>query len=154
MPTVPEIITESILKQLEQGVAPWRKPWSTSVPRNLISKKPYRGRDKKFWGSLQGRVLDATWPVVQGGSSLSVSRLWAPVPASRPAQSLILIESSFAAILLDAGQTWQKPHFYGMRNLLKMRPCGSSRSAGQNQMFFRAARPQAFDNPRQRRHRK
>ena len=43
MPTVPEIITESILKQLEQGVAPWRKPWSTSIPRNLISKKPYRG---------------------------------------------------------------------------------------------------------------
>jgi antirestriction protein ArdC len=43
MPTVPEIITDSILKQLEQGVAPWRKPWSTSVPRNLISKKPYRG---------------------------------------------------------------------------------------------------------------
>jgi arylsulfatase A-like enzyme len=30
MPTVPEIITESILKQMEQGVAPWRKPWSTS----------------------------------------------------------------------------------------------------------------------------
>ena len=43
MPTVPEIITESILKQLEQGVTPWRKPWSTSIPRNLISKKPYRG---------------------------------------------------------------------------------------------------------------
>ena len=43
MLTVPEIITESILKQLEQGVAPWRKPWSTSVPRNLISKKSYRG---------------------------------------------------------------------------------------------------------------
>jgi antirestriction protein ArdC len=43
MPSVPEIITESILKQLQQGVAPWRKPWSTSIPRNLISKKPYRG---------------------------------------------------------------------------------------------------------------
>jgi antirestriction protein ArdC len=43
MPTVPEIITESVLKQLEQGAAPWRKPWSTSIPRNLISKKPYRG---------------------------------------------------------------------------------------------------------------
>jgi antirestriction protein ArdC len=43
MPTVPEIITENIIKQLEQGVAPWRKPWSTSIPRNLISKKPYRG---------------------------------------------------------------------------------------------------------------
>lgn len=31
MPTVPEIITENVIKQLEQGVAPWRKPWSTSV---------------------------------------------------------------------------------------------------------------------------
>jgi hypothetical protein len=43
MPSVPEIITDSILKQLEQGVAPWRKPWSASIPCNLISKKPYRG---------------------------------------------------------------------------------------------------------------
>ncbi len=43
MPTVPEIITENVIKQLEQGVALWRKPWSTSVPRNLISKRPYRG---------------------------------------------------------------------------------------------------------------
>jgi antirestriction protein ArdC len=43
MPTVPEIITENVIKQLEQGVAPWRKPWSTSMPRNLISKRPYRG---------------------------------------------------------------------------------------------------------------
>ena len=43
MPTVPEIITANIIEQLERGVAPWRKPWSTSIPRNLISKKPYRG---------------------------------------------------------------------------------------------------------------
>src|SRR5580693_4092070 len=43
MPTVPEIITENVIKQLEQGVAPWRKPWSTSIPRNLITKRPYRG---------------------------------------------------------------------------------------------------------------
>jgi antirestriction protein ArdC len=43
MPTVPEIITQSVLQQLEQGVAPWRKRWSTSMPQNLISKKQYRG---------------------------------------------------------------------------------------------------------------
>jgi len=43
MPTVPEIITKNMVKQLRQGVAPWRKPWSTSIPRNLISRKPYRG---------------------------------------------------------------------------------------------------------------
>src|SRR5580693_1155348 len=43
MPTVPEIITQSVVKQLEAGVPPWRKPWSTSIPQNLISRKPYRG---------------------------------------------------------------------------------------------------------------
>ncbi len=38
-----EIITDRIIKQLESGVAPWRKPWSAKLPVNLISQKPYRG---------------------------------------------------------------------------------------------------------------
>jgi antirestriction protein ArdC len=41
--SVYEIITEQVIKQLESGVAPWRKPWRTLPPANLISKKPYRG---------------------------------------------------------------------------------------------------------------
>jgi antirestriction protein ArdC len=43
MPTAYEIVTESIIKQLESGVAPWRKPWRTAAPANLVSKKEYRG---------------------------------------------------------------------------------------------------------------
>jgi len=43
MATVYEIVTESIIKQLESGVAPWRKPWRTEMPANLVSKKEYRG---------------------------------------------------------------------------------------------------------------
>jgi antirestriction protein ArdC len=42
-PSVYEIVTEQIIKQLESGVSPWRKPWRTLPPANLISKKPYRG---------------------------------------------------------------------------------------------------------------
>jgi antirestriction protein ArdC len=38
-----QIITEQIIRQLEQGVAPWRKPWRAELPLNLISGKPYRG---------------------------------------------------------------------------------------------------------------
>jgi antirestriction protein ArdC len=38
-----EIVTEAIIKQLECGVAPWRKPWRTEMPANLVSKKEYRG---------------------------------------------------------------------------------------------------------------
>ena len=38
------IVTEKIVNLLENGVVPWRKPWtSTGLPRNLVSKKPYRG---------------------------------------------------------------------------------------------------------------
>ena len=38
------IVTEKIINLLEQGVAPWRRPWTTTgLPRNLVSKKPYRG---------------------------------------------------------------------------------------------------------------
>src|ERR1700731_2673132 len=38
------IVTEKMISLLEQGVVPWRRPWtSTGLPRNLVSKKPYRG---------------------------------------------------------------------------------------------------------------
>jgi antirestriction protein ArdC len=39
-----EIVTEKIINLLEQGIVPWRRPWtSAGLPRNLVSKKPYRG---------------------------------------------------------------------------------------------------------------
>jgi len=38
------IITEKIINLLESGIVPWCKPWtSTGLPRNLVSKKPYKG---------------------------------------------------------------------------------------------------------------
>jgi antirestriction protein ArdC len=41
--SVYEIVTEQVIKQLESGVAPWRKPWRTDTPMSLASLKPYRG---------------------------------------------------------------------------------------------------------------
>lgn len=41
--SVYDIVTERILAELEKGEVPWRKPWRTRPPANLISKKPYRG---------------------------------------------------------------------------------------------------------------
>jgi len=38
------VITERIIEKLEQGTVPWHKPWrSIGAPRNLVSKKLYRG---------------------------------------------------------------------------------------------------------------
>jgi len=38
-----EIITERILEELKKGEVPWHRPWTGSFPKNLVSKKEYRG---------------------------------------------------------------------------------------------------------------
>ena len=43
MSNVYEIVTSRILEQLESGIVPWRKPWRTDPPCNLITGKEYRG---------------------------------------------------------------------------------------------------------------
>ena len=44
--SVIEIATERIIKLMEEGTNPWRKPWKSkqgNLPMNYVSKKPYRG---------------------------------------------------------------------------------------------------------------
>jgi len=42
--TVYEIVTERVIKQLEQGNVPWRKPWSAAwAPKNAVSRRDYHG---------------------------------------------------------------------------------------------------------------
>ena len=43
--SVYEQITERIIGLLTKGTIPWHKPWQiqTGLPRNLVSKKAYRG---------------------------------------------------------------------------------------------------------------
>jgi antirestriction protein ArdC len=45
MATVCEIVTDKIMKELENGVIPWKKPWTgtTEMAKNFVSKKEYRG---------------------------------------------------------------------------------------------------------------
>ncbi len=42
-----QIITDRITELLEKGTVPWNKPWTSNqsnlLPRNFLSKKPYRG---------------------------------------------------------------------------------------------------------------
>jgi antirestriction protein ArdC len=52
MSDVYSIITEGMIALLEAGVSPWRKTWrGGDSPRNLISKKPYRGVNTLLLGS-------------------------------------------------------------------------------------------------------
>ena len=44
-----EMVNKLIIERLEAGVIPWQRPWksSSAMPRNLVSKKVYRGFN--FW---------------------------------------------------------------------------------------------------------
>jgi antirestriction protein ArdC len=55
-----QIVTDRICALLEQGTAPWHQPWQGDVgmPRNLVSKKPYRGINVFILGS---QSYDCPW---------------------------------------------------------------------------------------------
>ncbi len=38
-----QTVTDRILKQLDAGVVPWRKTWTTGLPKSLTSGRDYRG---------------------------------------------------------------------------------------------------------------
>lgn len=80
--SVYEIITERILQELAAGVIPWKKPWkSTGMPRNLTTKKAYRGMNvftlgmagygSPFWATFK-QVGDLGGSVRKGEKSLPV----------------------------------------------------------------------------------
>jgi antirestriction protein ArdC len=52
-------ITARILTALEQGVPPWRKPWTTSAAVNVRTERPYRGINTLLL-ALEGRS-DPRW---------------------------------------------------------------------------------------------
>jgi antirestriction protein ArdC len=52
-----EIVTDKILALLEQGITPWRQEWTTRMPQNFDSHRPYGGFNLLYlWlvQSLQG----------------------------------------------------------------------------------------------------
>src|SRR5664280_2505921 len=63
MPNVYEIVTTRIIQQLENGVAPWQKPWavrgSSGLPRNLVSGRQYRGIN--VWILLSSEFHSPYW---------------------------------------------------------------------------------------------
>ncbi len=57
------LVTNRIIELLEQGTVPWQKPWTEAgFPRNLITKRPYRGTNLLLLQSLgYSQNLFLTW---------------------------------------------------------------------------------------------
>lgn len=43
MNSITQAITDQIIEALENNVIPWKKPWNTELPMNLLSRHVYRG---------------------------------------------------------------------------------------------------------------
>lgn len=48
-----EIVTNTIIEKLEEGIVPWKQPWrDLGLPRNYVTKRPYRGLNLLLLNSL------------------------------------------------------------------------------------------------------
>ena len=73
--SVYEIITEKIIERLENGVVPWRKPWTNSNAVNWKTQKAYRGInnflvDPGEYASKK-QILEAGGRIIEGSNNES-----------------------------------------------------------------------------------
>lgn len=57
-PNAYQIVTDKVLAAIDNGVAPWRKPWVGGMPMSMSTNKPYRGinlfiLDGGYWGTYK-----------------------------------------------------------------------------------------------------
>ncbi|MEI7817853.1 MAG: zincin-like metallopeptidase domain-containing protein [Desulfuromonadales bacterium] len=79
--SVTDLITEMIIKKLESGTIPWRKPWngSETAPKNLVTGKPYRGINAfilgcagSTWFATYNQIQEKHGSVKKGAKSIPV----------------------------------------------------------------------------------
>jgi antirestriction protein ArdC len=67
-----EMISERLIQQLEEGTAPWQKPWEPGIqrmPHNPVSGTRYKGANA-LWLSMQGRS-DPRWMTYKQAKSVN-----------------------------------------------------------------------------------
>ena len=64
-------ITQAIVAELEKGVPPWVKSWSSHLPMNVVSQKEYRGINiLLLWKASQGKFTSPYWLTYRQAESL------------------------------------------------------------------------------------
>ncbi len=110
-----QITTDKIINLIENGVVPWRRPWtSTGLPRNLVSKKPYRGVNvfllsaskyvSPFW--LTMRQANELGGHIRKGEESTAIVFWKIEDAKRNAEGLDADEKTRRRFLLRFYRIW------------------------------------------------
>src|SRR5919197_5610456 len=64
-------VTQAIVAELEKGVPPWVKSWSSHLPMNVVSHKEYRGINiLLLWKASQGKFASPYWLTYRQAESL------------------------------------------------------------------------------------
>ena len=66
-----ELVTERVATAMENGDAPWRKPWVGRRHSNLVSKQPYRGVNQ--WLTMLSPYASPWWVTFQQAKNLGGS---------------------------------------------------------------------------------
>jgi len=88
-----EIVTNKIIEALEKGTVPWHQPWkSIGGPRNLQSKRPYRGINafllsmssfsSPFWTTFKGAAQNNA--IVKKGEKGTLVVFWRIIKVDDP----------------------------------------------------------------------
>lgn len=80
-------ITAKVIAALDEGTAPWHKPWATSIPRSMSTGKPYRGvnvflLDGGYWGTYK-KITELGGQVRKGEKS-SLAVFWKFIEKADP----------------------------------------------------------------------
>jgi antirestriction protein ArdC len=85
-----QIVTDRIIELLESDNVPWKKPWNNGLPKNLITKKTYRGINILLLSSLhypQNYFLTFTQVKSLGGAVKAGEKSQIVVYWNRPDES-------------------------------------------------------------------
>ena len=96
-----EIVAQTIIKQLEQGTAPWRKEWISNgyTPMSLSSKKKYNGVNHWLLSfSAMGNNYESPWwgtfkQIVEMGGNVRKGEKGTPVVLWREVDSTVETEA-------------------------------------------------------------
>lgn len=93
MSAIYDAVTNAVLKALESGVIPWRKPWDPchALPANAVTNRPYRGvnvlllgmapyKDHRWLTVKQANELGGTVRKGERGSMAIFWKLWETEP--------------------------------------------------------------------------
>lgn len=103
MPTPYEIVAKTIIDQLEQGVAPWRKEWVSSdyKPLSLSSRKPYSGVNHWLLSfSAQYRGYSSPW----WGTYRQISELGGAIRKGEKGTPVVLWKQVDSTVETDSGE--------------------------------------------------